>query len=43
MLRIQLKDCDPLIRKTLDRLEEEIQGLRRMTGACRTARRSPSE
>ena len=35
MLRIQLKDCDPLVRKTLDRLEEEIQGLRRTTRGSR--------
>ncbi len=36
LLRIQLKDCDPLVRKTLDRLEEEIQALRR---AARGSRR----
>ena len=35
LLRIQLKDCDPLVRKTLDRLEEEIQALRRATRGAR--------
>ena len=35
LLRIQLKDCEPLVRKTLDRLEEEIQGLRRTTRGSR--------
>ena len=35
MLRIQLKDCDPLVRKTLDRLEEEVQALRHTTRVSR--------
>ena len=35
LLRIQLKDCDLLVRKTLDRLEEEIQGLRRTVRVSR--------
>jgi carbon storage regulator CsrA len=29
LLRMQLVDCDPAVRKTLDGLEEELQGLRR--------------
>jgi carbon storage regulator CsrA len=29
LLRMQLADCDPAVRKTLDGLEEELQALRR--------------
>lgn len=29
LLRMQLVDCDPVVRKTLDGLEEELQALRR--------------
>jgi carbon storage regulator CsrA len=29
LLRMQLVECDPVIRKTLDGLEEEVQALRR--------------
>ena len=29
LLRMQLVECDPVVRKTLDGLEDELQGLRR--------------
>jgi len=29
LLRLQLGDCDPVVRQTLDGLEEEVQALRR--------------
>lgn len=34
LLRMQLADCDPAVRKTLDGLEEELQAMRRQVMAC---------
>src|SRR5262245_56111590 len=34
LLRMQLADCDPAVRKTLDGLEEELQAMRRHVMSC---------
>jgi carbon storage regulator CsrA len=33
LLRIQLTECDPLVRKTLDRIEEDLRALRKAVRA----------
>jgi carbon storage regulator CsrA len=33
LLRMQLMECDPLVRKTLDRIEEDLRALRRAVRA----------